>query len=50
MYARKINKKAPPTFRKGRICKKYRCKQALSIYNAEIYCHVHRREFMNVLN
>lgn len=43
MYNRKTKKKGPlENFKKGRICKKYLCKQRLSIYNPEEYCHVHR--------
>ncbi len=26
---------------KGRVCKYRRCKNILSIYNHELYCHVH---------
>lgn len=33
------------SFGKGRVCKKHGCKQRLSIYNAERYCHVHGIEF-----
>jgi len=29
------------TSSKGRQCKYRRCKQILSIYNHELYCHVH---------
>jgi hypothetical protein len=45
MYPRKIKKKGPiPKFKGGRVCKKLGCKQRLSIYNSEEYCHVHQRE------
>lgn len=36
-----INIKKITTYKKGRKCKHPRCKHILSIYNTEIYCHVH---------
>jgi hypothetical protein len=42
MYYRKTRKTEPPRrFKKGRVCKKYGCGQRLSVYNSELYCHVH---------
>jgi hypothetical protein len=36
-------------FKMGRVCKKHGCRQRLSIYNSEVYCHVHYREILNKL-
>ena len=33
---------------KGRVCKKYGCRQRLSIYNLDKYCNVHRSEFTDL--
>jgi hypothetical protein len=47
MYLPKTNKKGPvKKFRKGRVCKKFGCKQHLNVYNSEEYCHAHQREFL----
>ena len=35
------------SFGKGRVCKKYGCKQRLSIYNSALYCHLHGKEFID---
>ncbi|MGE0269446.1 MAG: hypothetical protein AB7S78_13430 [Candidatus Omnitrophota bacterium] len=45
MYPKKTRKNGPVKKSKaGRVCKKTGCKQKLSIYNAEEFCHVHYRE------
>ena len=31
-----------------KICKKYKCKQRLSVYNSEEYCNVHHIEFLDL--
>ncbi len=36
------------TSHKGRVCKFPRCKNLLSIYNHEIYCHIHLRRIGGV--
>ncbi len=48
MHAKKARKKGHvKKFPKGRVCKKQGCKHALSIYNSELYCHVHLNENQN---
>jgi hypothetical protein len=48
MHFRKIKKDSPvKQFKTKRVCKMAGCKQQLSIYNSEVYCHVHR--WQNVL-
>lgn len=39
----KLMKAKPKSFKKGRICKFPGCKHILSIYNPEVYCHIHQR-------
>ena len=34
------------TNRKHRVCRFVRCEQVLSIYNSEVYCHVHQQVVM----
>ncbi len=48
MRVKKIRKKGfPKQFAKGRVCKKQGCKHLLSVYNSELYCHVHLNENLN---
>ncbi len=48
MHSRKTQRKGPvPRFKMGRVCKKFGCKQRLSIYNSEAYCNVHVKEFLS---
>lgn len=30
----------------GRVCKKFGCKNRLSVYNSEEYCHAHHSEIV----
>jgi len=49
MYIRKTRKTGPvKKFKGGRVCKKFKCKQRLSVYNSEDYCNVHKREAENL--
>ncbi len=42
MRAKKMRKKGSlKQFPKGRVCKKQGCRHTLSVYNSELYCHVH---------
>jgi hypothetical protein len=41
----RVNIKKVRTSCKGRKCKFPHCKQTLNIYNHEIYCHLHLRQF-----
>jgi len=51
MYPRKTKKSGPINKHKaGRVCKKHGCRQRLSVYNPEEYCHAHRREFQGKLD
>jgi len=48
MYPKKAKRSGPvKRFSSGRICKKYKCKQRLSIYNSDEHCHAHRKEFLD---
>jgi len=45
MYPRKTKRNSPvKKFKGGRVCKKFGCKQRLSVYNSEEHCHVHQAE------
>ena len=45
MKSRKTKKRGlVKQFKRGRVCKKIGCKQALSVYNAYEYCHLHLKE------
>lgn len=48
MRPRKVRRNTPVKKSKGgRVCKKFGCKQRLSVYNAQEYCHAHQSEFLN---
>ena len=47
MHHRKKSKSGPvKSLGKGRVCKKFKCSQRLSIYNLDEYCNVHRNEYL----
>lgn len=38
-----MNKQIPLSH-KGRVCKVRECKRVLSVYNHEVYCHIHLQQ------
>lgn len=47
MYPQKTRKNGPiQRFKMGRVCKKFGCKQRLSIYNPDEFCNIHSKELM----